>query len=303
LILGASGFFGPHLLVRALRLGGRPVAASRRPHVDGILAELDPSLADRREGLIESRALDLSRPAELERLLEELAPRQVVFAAALSRIAECDLDPVLARRINAEAPARVARWCAERGARLVHISTDLVFGAEAPPPRGFAEEDRPAPLSRYGSTKAEGEALVLSACPLALVVRLPLLYGSSGGRGLGASDSVLASESPQLFRDEWRTPLSARNAAQAVLELLEGSRSGLLHVAGPERASRYELGLAALRAAGRPLDRVRACTRAQAGQAGRPADVSLDASRARELLRTPLKGIELGLSEESRARG
>jgi dTDP-4-dehydrorhamnose reductase len=66
-----------------------------------------------------------------------------------------------------------------------------------------------------------------------------------------------------------------------------------LHVAGPERLSRLELGHLVLEANGHTSrsarERVRAATRAEVGLARqRPADVSLDASRARALLATPL---------------
>ena len=59
----------------------------------------------------------------------------------------------LARRMNAEVPEEVARWCAANRARLVHVSTDLVFGAASPPAGGFAEDAAAGPLSVYGATK------------------------------------------------------------------------------------------------------------------------------------------------------
>jgi dTDP-4-dehydrorhamnose reductase len=149
----------------------------------------------------------------------------------------------------------------------------------------------------YGRTKAAGEERVRAADPRAACVRLPLLFGDSAGRGLGASDALLAAlargERPPLFRDEWRTPLDAANAAEALLELSQGESTGTLHVAGPERLSRLELGLAILEAHGlsraEAEARVAACDRASLGLAAeRPADTSLDASHARALLATPL---------------
>ncbi len=156
------------------------------------------------------------------------------------------------------------------------------------------------PVSRYGETKAAGERAVLETSPEALVVRLPLLYGDSGGRGLGATDALLAAvargERPRLFEDEFRTPLDVDVAARALVELLlDSGVAGVLHVAGKERLARYELGLALLAAAGFDPARARAAvlagTRRQAGlETTRPADVSLDASRARDMLRMELPG-------------
>ena len=237
-------------------------------------------------------------------LLEAKSPQLVINAAALSRVGACEEDPGLARRMNAEVPLEVAAWCADRGARLVHVSTDLVFGAEPPPAGGFDEGATIGPVCVYGETKAAGEEAVLEACPGALVARLPLLYGNSGGRGLGASDSLLEAvqrdEAPPLFVDEFRTPLEVTAAADALLELLLTAESGLLHLAGPDRVSRHELGLEVLGAMGLSPEEARAQVRAarqdefEVGVA-RPSDLTLDARRAMRVLETDLPGVSAGV--------
>ncbi len=293
LVLGGGGFLGAHVVAVALqRSQARVVSASRTP---GAGARVWGSAAS----LVE-RELDVLRAGAAEALIEELIPTRIVLCTALSRISECAAYPGLARALNVEFPRRVARFTAERGARLVHISTDLVYGDREPPAEGWREEDAVGPLSIYGQTKAQGERAVLETDTCALVVRLPLLFGDSGGRDLGASESLLAAvergEQPVLFRDEFRTPLAVHAAAGAVVELCERNESGILHVAGSERVSRYELGLAVLRASGMSeagaRSNLRATTRAESGlESTRPADVSLDSSRARSFLRTRLSTV------------
>ncbi len=278
-VIGGTGFLGSHV-VRATRAAGfRVVAIARRP---GSAAD-DTAI----------RTIDVLNAVDLERALVDLSPVAVVNCAALARIADCARDPSLARRMNAELPRFLARFAAERRVRLVQVSTDLVFGLHAAPRTGFAETDEPAPTSEYGATKLAGERAVTAANPAALVVRLPLLCGDSFGRGLGASDSVLAAvnrgERPRLFTDEWRTPLDASDAARALVELASTNHGGLLHVAGPERMTRFELGLRALRAHGRVDADLCVDAAVREGEhADRPADVALNADRARALLRTPL---------------
>jgi len=296
LVLGASGFLGPHVVGAARRAGWRVLAASRQPAAGPVLAGQGPqaTLACEAEG--ESAAAAL---------LDEAGADALVCLTALSRVDLCEREPARAQRLNAIFPGELAAAARARGLRLVHVSTDLVFGAVAPRAGGFQESDPPAPVHVYGRTKAEGEARVLAAAPSALVVRLPLLYGDSAGRGLGASDQLLAAlargERPALFTDEWRTPLAVQDAAAALVELVERPLAGLLHVAGPARLDRLELGLAVLRAHGHAPAAARACvrsaTRAElALAASRPADVSLDASRARAVLATPLRSVESALS-------
>lgn len=293
LVLGGSGFLGAHAVRAAARAfpSAEVVSAAR---------ERGPAEAPRVRHLV----LDALARDAVERALGELVPSHVLLATALARIDECERYPGLARALNADLPRRVARACAGLGARLVHVSTDLVFGGEPAPPSGFREEHAPAPLSEYGRSKAAGEEAVLAEHPGALVARLPLLHGPSDGRARGASGALLAAvergERPALFADEWRTPLDVRDAAAALAELLARAESGRLHVGGPERLSRLELGLrvAAIHAGSREraAELVRATTRAGEGMADRPEDVSLDSSRARALLATRLRGVDEALS-------
>lgn len=291
MVLGGSGFLGAQLVRRAaLGRAGRVVSMCRWPERAPLPAQG-----------VERCALDLERTTahELAAELRRLEARAVILSAAMSRLDECERDPGRAMRVNAFVPAEVGSACAEAGVRLVHVSTDLVFGARAPArPRGFTESDPPAPLSAYGQSKLHGERSALGSGADVLVVRLPLLYGDSLGRGLGASDSLLAAlgrgETPLLFSDEFRTPLDVCDAADALLELTRGAATGLLHVAGPERVDRVRLGVAVLRSTG--LDELEARRRLRIGlradlglAATRPADVSLDSSRARGLLATVLR--------------
>jgi len=296
LVLGASGFLGPHLVRAAIGRGLTVVAASRHPRAALGLVAPDAARLE---------TWDAADRGGLAALVERVGPTHVVLAAALSRVAACERDPAAAEALNAALPAEAARLARRHGFALTHLSTDLVFGAR--PPRGarFDEDDPPAPLHAYGRTKVLGEEHVRAELPAALTLRLPLLYGDSRGRGLGATDQILAAlergERPPLFTDEWRTPLDAADAAAAVIELTLSGARGLLHLAGPERLSRLELGLALLCARGRSASAARAALRpalrAELGLNGeRPADVSLDGTRARALLATPLLAPEAALA-------
>lgn len=314
LVLGASGFLGVHVVLAA-RARGVPVArgtralaepahaeSSARPAASGASraqvpppasrrpsggprdhgASLDAAPDGARADVVEAH-VDLASPPRLTQALDRVRPACVVNCAALSRIDDCERDPALARRLNVDAPAEIARWCAANDARFVHVSTDLVFGGEPPRASGYRDDDPTDPRSTYGLTKRDGELAVLAANERALVVRLPLLFGESFGRGLGASDGLVAAiergETPALFVDEWRTPLDVAEAARALVELALGDLSGIVHFAGPERLSRLELGLRVLRERGlADVERlVRATTRAESGKGDRPRDVSLDA--------------------------
>ena len=309
LVTGASGFLGAHVVAAALArsrgeatladpLGPPVVAQSRGP------ALLAPRFGEGPRDAAEWVERDLAGQGALG-LLDAVRPDEVIHCAAMSRAATCEAEPEMAAELNGRVPGAIATWCAARGARLIHVSTDLVFGETDAPPRGFEEAAEPAPLSTYGRTKLEGERAVLEAFPEATVARLPLLYGNSGGRGLGASDSLLEAiergEKPRLFVDEWRTPLEVSNAAEALVELLDFDHGGVLHLAGPDRVTRHEFGLAVLAAMGLEPGAARGEIE-EARQADldagapRPRDVSLDARLAARHLETGLHGVEVGMA-------
>ncbi|HEX4590789.1 MAG TPA: SDR family oxidoreductase, partial [Gemmataceae bacterium] len=185
---------------------------------------------------------DLADSAAVAAAFSAAAPDVVIHAAAVARVDECRRDSDRARRINTEGSRHLAELAAERGARLVYVSTDLVFDGE----RGsYRESDSPSPLTVYGLTKADAETAVLTF-PRTAVARLSLLYGPClTGRSSFFDRMVAALKQGQpipLFADEWRTPLDLATAATALVELGRSEVTGLLHIGGPERLSRLEMG-------------------------------------------------------------
>jgi dTDP-4-dehydrorhamnose reductase len=165
---------------------------------------------------------------------------------------------------------------AARRARLVHLSSDVVFDGL----RGrYREEDEPAPVNDYARSKAAAEGLVAQLHPDALIARTSLLYG---GREPGPQER-LAHEGTRFFVDEFRSPVVVGDLAAALLELATLDVSGPLHLGGADDVSRYDFALLL----GADPERIeRAWTTAD-----RAPDVSLDSSRARALVATRLRGV------------
>ncbi len=177
----------------------------------------------------------------------------------------------------------VARAARAVGARLVHLSTDVVFDGHKGNP--YAEDDEPSPVTDYGRAKAEAERRVAVAHADVLVVRTSLIVG---GPGHVPSKHELAALDPGLtfFTDEIRSPVQVGDLAAALLELAALPVSGILHVAGADDVSRFELACLAARRE----------VRGAPAPAGRPLDCSLDSSRARALLRASLRGVRTVLA-------
>ena len=138
--------------------------------------------------------LDLSDPSTIEATLETIAPEVVVNAAAYNQVEKAESEPAAAMLVNAQGPRQLARWCASRGVRLVHVSTDFVFGSDTSRSEPYAESDETGPLGAYALSKLGGELYVRSGCPDHLVVRTCGLYGHAARRRTGGSTLVYLSE-------------------------------------------------------------------------------------------------------------
>ena len=180
--------------------------------------------------------------------------------------------------VTATGAGNVAAACAALGARLVHLSTDVVFDGRLGRP--YVEEDEPCPCTAYGEAKAHAERFVVEACPGAVLVRTSLIVG---GPGHAPSKHELVARDPAMafFSDELRCPIQVTDLARALLELVALDVGGPLHVVGPDAVSRAELAALVVghTVTGRPAP------------AGRPLDCRLDARRARALLRTRVRGV------------
>ncbi|NMF81858.1 NAD(P)-dependent oxidoreductase [Nodosilinea sp. P-1105] len=239
--------------------------------------------------------VDLTDTDALMAWLQALAPDAVIHTAALSQPNRCEQQPEVSYTVNVEATRTLATYCGQRGIPLVFTSTDQVFDGQGAP---YDETSAPNPINRYGQHKLAAEQLIQCLHPQAVICRLPLLYGPATPTAecfLQGFLRTLAARQPlRLFIDEFRTPAHGEDVAQGLLLALEKA-SGLLHLGGPERLSRYDFGL-----------KMAAVFQLEAGlivpsrqgdvamPAARPADVSTHSRLALGLGYRP-RGIEAGL--------
>jgi dTDP-4-dehydrorhamnose reductase len=231
-------------------------------------------------------ALDVCDPVAVDAALTSTRASAVVHCAALADADACERDPDAALRLNDTACRALAAACVRRGVRLVALSTDLVLSGER---AYWTEDDEARPASVYGRTKRAGERAVLEADAGFAAVRVALVSGRTHGPHPSATEAIawaLAEERPlRLFTDQYRTPVDPESVADALTALLAGGPGGLYHLGGPERLSRFELGLRVAAVLGLDARHIQPARQAElAFDAPRPADVSLDSRRARDRL-------------------
>jgi dTDP-4-dehydrorhamnose reductase len=222
LVLGGNGQLGQELL-RALAPLGPVIATTRSGRLaDGTACEV----------------ADLDRPASLPPLLDRLRPSVVVNAAAYTAVDRAEQEPDAARRANTDAPAAIARWCAQHDVPVVHYSTDYVFDGRSRVP--YREDAPTAPLNVYGMTKRAGEDAIRAAGGRHLIFRTAWVYASHSANFLrtmlrvGAEREVL-----RVVADQVGTPTPAALIADVTAQVLQhpGRLSGTWHLTASGQTS------------------------------------------------------------------
>jgi len=190
--------------------------------------------------------LDIRNFAQVRRLILGAVKPELVFnCAAAHNVPRCERDLGLAFAVNAAGARHLAVACKTVKARLVHVSTDYVFGHGATRP--LLETDLPAPLNVYAASKLAGEHLVAAECPDHLIIRTAAIYGTAPCRAKGGRNFVemmlhLAATRPEVkvVTDEITTPTYTAALARQMRLLAEKGVPGLYHATCQGACSWYE---------------------------------------------------------------
>jgi dTDP-4-dehydrorhamnose reductase len=209
---------------------------------------------------------DITDPAAAERIIE---PGDVVInCAAYTDVDGAESDEAGAYAVNATGPENIARACARAGARLIHVSTDYVFGGDSDgaDPRPYEPSDRTAPAGVYGRSKHAGEEAVLAALPEAVIVRTAWVYtGGDGKDFVAVMRRLAAGDGPvNVVDDQFGSPTYVGDLAEALLQIADDHVPGpILHAANEGAVSRFEQTRAIFEECGADPARVRPVSTAE----------------------------------------
>ncbi|ODB89584.1 dTDP-4-dehydrorhamnose reductase [Candidatus Thiodiazotropha endoloripes] len=173
-------------------------------------------------------ALDLLNPDAVDKAVAEVGPDYIVNAAAHTAVDKAESEIELSEKLNAEAPAQLARLAAEHNAVFIHYSTDFVFDGESERP--YREEDQTAPLGVYGATKLEGELRVLETEAAAMVFRTSWVYGNHGHNFMKTMLRLFRERDElKVVDDQIGAPTWSRMIAEATAQVIGQLQSGVKH--------------------------------------------------------------------------
>ncbi|GAA4640500.1 SDR family oxidoreductase [Actinoallomurus vinaceus] len=262
-----SGYLGGRIGARIRELGGRAVLCSRRPPTARSSTGMD------------WRELDVRDPRACQDAVRAVAPDAVIAVHGPSDITWCERHPEEAMAAHGAGSANLAAAVGRLPVLL--ISTDNVFAGTR---HSYSESDEVAPANAYGRAKLAAERALLET-GRALVLRVSLVYGwdPDGHRPNYFTTCVrrlragLPVEAPA---DHWNTPVLVDDVAAWSTELLRTRRTGVLHLAGPERLSRYAWAGRIARGLGLDAGLVRPVDKAGTAYACRPRNACLHSEQA-----------------------
>lgn len=265
--------------------------------------DLSPRLATLGEIIPLSRTdIDLAKPDNIGPALAAHRPNVFVNCAAYNLVDKAENDSDAAFAVNDVGVRLLAHACNANSAKLVHFSTDYVFGLDEKRNTPFIETDTPGPVSSYGTSKLRGERFALATSPSNLVIRTCGLYGvwGSGGKGGNFVETMLRlagqGKPLRVVNDQRCTPSYTADVAVAAAQLIARDASGLLHVTNSGSCTWFEFASEILRVSGLKPD-LTPITSAEFGAAAkRPAYSVLSTAKLAALLGSPLRSWQDALA-------
>ncbi len=228
LVTGANGLVG-QCLVRELAGTCELLATARQPAL--------------REGLppVPYRPLDISIWQNCRDVILQFKPDVIINAAAFTHVDACETQREVCWRANVKGVEYLARVARRIMALLIQISTDYIFDGQNGP---YPEDHPPAPIGYYGKAKLAAEnAVRMTGIPYA-IIRTNVVYGTGADVKnnffLWVYNSLKAGKPIRVVTDQFNNPTLADDLAAGIHQLIEQSKYGIYHLAGPEYCSRYD---------------------------------------------------------------
>jgi dTDP-4-dehydrorhamnose reductase len=245
--------------------------------------------------------LDIKNAEDVLRLIYKISPKFIVHTAAMTNLASCEVNKKEAWNINVIGTKNIALAAEQIKAKLIYISTDLVFDGT----KGFyTEEDVPNPVCHYGYTKYEGEKIVSSICKDYIIARTSLIYGNSVNSSKCSAENLINSLknniTVNLFFDEYRTPVYVNDISEIILELAElKNNKETYNICGSEKISRYQFGLKIAESFNLNKENIIVVSSNNPiyNKYNRPKDCSLSNTKVKRMLSTEFLSMEKGFMD------
>lgn len=230
---------------------------------------------------VETVRLDITDVEAVRLVCDSEKVDVIVNCAAYTNVDKAESDAAMADLLNNKAAGNLAKVAAERGALLVHVSTDYVFGGDACRP--YVEDSPTSPLGVYGATKLLGEEAVKASGCKYLIFRTAWLYSPYGKNFVKTIKQLSAErDSLKVVADQVGTPTYAADLAAVIVKAIsDGKKRGIYHFTDEGVCSWYDFACAIRDLAGNKCDIAPCRSEDYPSKAARPHYSVLDKTKVR----------------------
>lgn len=233
------------------------------------------------------KQLDVAEPGKIQRKLANENFDILINCTSYHKTDEVEDNATYAFAVNTHAVQAMARICATKRARLIHISTDYVFGGDVTRTRPLREDDHVAPVNVYGASKAMGETLARLATDDVVILRVASLFGVAGSSGKGGNfvETITRigreTRTLRVVDDQIMSPTATADVARVVMKMVhDGCSPGLYHVVNTGAASWFDFARSIIHITGVDATVTPCSTQAYPTRAMRPRYCVLDNAHA-----------------------
>ena len=172
--------------------------------------------------LTDVKELDITNEEGVMNFITNLNPDCIINCAAFTAVDKAEECYELADKINGDGPTNLAKAAKNVGAKLVHISTDYVFGGDLDLSKDYKEDDEKHPVTAYGKTKLHGEQGIENNLDKYYIFRTAWLYGI-GGNNFVKTMTKLGTDRDEIsvVSDQHGSPTYAKDLTEIIYQAVK----------------------------------------------------------------------------------
>jgi dTDP-4-dehydrorhamnose reductase len=244
------------------------------------------------------KKIDLTDFNEIKKVISEISPDNIIHLGAMTNVDQCELQPQIAKTINANATEILAKEASRLNAFFLYMSTDYVFDGKY---GRRSEKDVPNPISHYGESKFLGELTLNKICSPYAIARTSTPFGFHNSKKsfpIWVKENLESKKEIPVIVDQFTSPTYVPNLSKMIIEIVTRQIVGTIHTAGATRISRFEFAEKIAEKLNLEKKFLKPVKISEMNwKAHRPQDSSLDVSFASEILNEKPQKIDQILDE------
>ena len=187
--------------------------------------------------------MDITKEVLLKDEIDKIQPDFIINTAAMTQVDACETQKEACYLLNVTVVKWLTEICELRNIHLVQISTDFIFDGK----KGhYKETDTPNPVSYYGLSKLNAEAVMKTSAVQSTILRTSLVYGkvphmTRSNIVLWVKKMLEEKNEVTIVSDQFRAPTYVIDLALACKISIDSEVAGVFNICSNKILSIYEI--------------------------------------------------------------